>query len=406
MTGRLVLLLLVTALATAPAAAQTAAPPQPFAPQWAMLPGWDLFGTKGCGGCHAIRGIGGITGPDLATVQGLQSFFDIGAAMWNHLPKMGEQMRTLRVARPTLTAADAANVIAFVFTAQYFDTTGNARAGEKLFSAKGCVHCHSIGGAGGDIGPELDGLKRANSPVLVAAAMWNHGPKMTEAMRAAGIARPTFTGNELADIIAYVTSAARASGGDTQQVVPGTPARGAQLFEQKKCSTCHAVGGQGGKVGPDLGKAGHHVSLTQLAARMWNHGPRMAAKMKERSIDVPTLTGQDFADLLAYLYVSRYFDETGSVSRGRELAQAKGCLSCHTINGKGGSGGGGDFAKSTLVRTPAGLVAGMWNHAVYMEARAEKRRVAWPTVNGKELADLAAYLGSLQRRGAGAPVSR
>src|SRR5512145_965838 len=96
-----VALVLLIAVAVAPAAAQ--APPQPFAPQWAMLPGWELFGTKGCGGCHAVRGIGGVIGPDLATIPGPKSFFDIAAAMWNHLPNMGEQMRAVRVQRPTLT---------------------------------------------------------------------------------------------------------------------------------------------------------------------------------------------------------------------------------------------------------------------------------------------------------------
>lgn len=405
MTGRIAVLILLAVLLAAPAAAQPAAPPQPFAPQWAMLAGWDLFGTKGCGGCHSIRGVGGVSGPDLATIQGPKSFLDIGAAMWNHLPKMAEEMRAARVPRPTLTPTDAANLIAFVFTARYFDSGGDAKTGERLFASKGCAHCHAVGGTGGHVGPELDWLKRANSPVLVAAAMWNHGPKMTEAMRAAGISRPTFSGNELADVIAYVTSAARDTGGDTQQVVPGTPARGAQLFEQKKCSTCHAVGGRGGRVGPDLGTPGHHISLTQLAARMWNHAPAMAVRMKDRGIDFPTLSGQDFANLLAYFYVSRYFDETGDRRRGQELLQAKGCLGCHTIRGKGGTGGG-DFAKSGLVGTPASLVAGMWNHGRYMEALADKRHVAWPTVTGKELGDIATYLGSLHKRGAGAPTTR
>ncbi len=397
MSRGIVLCFLVAALAAAPAAAQQA-PPQPFAPQWAMLPGWDLFGTKGCGGCHAVRGIGGVVGPDLAKTEGERSFFDIGAAMWNHLPKMGEQMRADRTPRPTLTPGEAANLIAFVYTAQYFDTRGDAKVGERLFASKGCVQCHMIGGKGGHVGPALDRLKSANSPVLVAAAMWNHGPKMADAMRAAGIARPTFTGNELADVIAYVTSAARDAGGDTEQVVPGTPARGEEIFQRKACATCHAVGGKGGRVGPDLGQPGHHISLTQFAARMWNHGPAMAARMKEKGIEVPVLTGQDFADILAYLYVSRYFDAEGNARRGQELVRSKGCLGCHTVGGKGGIGAG-DFAKSTVVGTPAGLVAGMWNHGAYMEALAEKRQIALPTVTGKELGDIAAYLGSLQRGG-------
>lgn len=385
----------------APAIAQPTQPPaqqapaQPFAPQWAMLAGWDLFGTKGCGTCHSIRGVGGVVGPDLARTAAT-SFFDLGAAMWNHLPRMGARMREARVERATLTPTELANLVAFLFTAQYFDPAGDARKGERLFTDKACVQCHAVGGTGGNVGPALDRLKRANSPVLVAAAMWNHGPRMAEAMRARGIPRPTFEGQELVDLIAYIVSAAKDGAGETEQVVPGTPDRGRKLFADRKCAACHAVAGKGPKIGPDLGRPGHHISLTQFAARMWNHGPAMAARMKERGIDVPVLGGQDMADILAFLYTSHYFDERGSAARGQQLVQAKGCLTCHSVRGRGGKVAA-DFATSTVVRTPTGFVAGLWNHSKLMEAQAEKQRVAWPELSGQDLADLSAYFGSLAR---------
>src|SRR5688500_19811648 len=50
-----------------------------------------------------------------------------------------------------------------------------------------------------------------------------------------------------------------------------TPARGEKLFAERRCVTCHAVGGKGGRVGPDLGRAGHHMSLTAFAARSEEH---------------------------------------------------------------------------------------------------------------------------------------
>jgi mono/diheme cytochrome c family protein len=388
-------LLLCAALATAPVLAQAPSqPPQPFAPQWAMLPGWDLFGTKGCGGCHAVRGVGGTVGPDLARIETAKSFFEIGADMWNHLPRMGERMREAGVQRARLTPVEAGNLVAFLFTAQYFDTQGDAKAGERLFTAKGCVKCHRLGGSGGLVGPALDRLKRVNSPVIVAAAMWNHGPQMARAMRDAGVSRPRFEGNELLDVIAYINAAAQDTGADSQQIVPGTPERGRQLFAEKKCSVCHAVGGVGGRVGLDLGTPGHHISLTQFAARMWNHAPGMTERMKERNIEVPTLSGQDLADIVAYLYVSRYFEASANVQRGQELVRTKGCTGCHAIAGKGGKVAG-DFTRSTLVRTPSGLVAGMWNHASLMEAAAEKRQVRLPTLTGRELGDISAYLASL-----------
>lgn len=401
----LLALSVLAAAAAAPALAQQAAPaapatqapvPQPFGPDWAGLAGWSVFSSKGCGKCHAVRGAGGQVGPDLARIQGGKSFYDLGAALWNHLPQMGARMRAANIERPRLTAQEASNLIAFLFTAQYYDEAGDPRAGETLFASKGCVQCHAVGGAGGKVGPGLDPLKRANSPVLVAAAMWNHAPQMAEAMKARGVTLPTFEGKELVDLIAYVVATAQDTSTETKQVVPGTPERGKQLFADRKCATCHAVGGKGPRVGPDLGRGGQHVSLTQLASRMWNHGPAMTARMKQMNIPVPTLSGQDMADILSYLYVSRYFEAETSPARGQEVARAKGCLGCHAVRGQGGKVGA-DLAASTVARTPGGLVASMWNHARLMETQVEKQKVAWPTLTGPELGDLAAFLGSIQR---------
>jgi len=391
----------LTSLADAQQAPLPPQPPQPFAPDWAMFAGGKVFAEKGCGRCHALRGIGGGVGPDLGRIQTGTGFFELGAAMWNHLPRMGAKMLEVGIQRPTLTPTEVSNLIAFLFTAQYYDEPGDAKAGEGLFAAKGCVQCHEVGGKGGRVGPGLDFLKRANSPVLVAAAMWNHGPEMAETMKAKGIARPTFQGKELGDLIAYIVAAAKVDvGGDTAQVVPGTPERGQKLFTEKRCVVCHRVAGKGGTVGPDLGRRGHHVSLTQFAALMWNHGPAMWAKMRERGIQVPRLTGQEMADVVAYLYVSHYFDQPalGRV-QGQQLVQARGCLTCHSVRGKGGKVGA-DFATSKVVGTPAGVVAAMWNHSRFMESQVRKQEISWPVLTGRELGDIATYLGSLSRMGA------
>ncbi len=374
-------------------------PPQPFAPDWAMFAGGKVFAERGCGKCHALRGIGGGVGPDLARIQTGTSFFDLGADMWNHLPRMGARMLEAGVQRPTLTPTEMSNLIAFLFTAQYYDESGDTKVGERLFAAKGCVQCHEVGGKGGRVGPGLDFLKRANSPLLVAAAMWNHGPEMAEAMKAKGIPRPTFQGKEMVDLIAYIVTAAKADTGETAQVIPGTPERGQRLFIEKRCVVCHRVGGNGGTVGPDLGRRGHHVSLTQFAALMWNHGPSMWAKMKEHGIQVPRLTGQEMADVVAYLYVSHYFDQPAlGRSHGQQLVQSKGCLTCHSVRGKGGKIGA-DFATSKVVGSPASLLAAMWNHSRWMEAQAQKQEVPWPILTGQELADITTYLGSISNAG-------
>ncbi len=372
-------------------------PPQPFAPDWAMLAGWDVFTKKSCGQCHSVRGGGGKVGPDLARVQSGGGFFDLGAAMWNHLPRMGARMREAGIDRPRLTPADASNVLAFLFTAAYGEELGDPKTGERLFASKGCAQCHVVGGKGGSVGPALDPLKGANSPVLVAAAMWNHGPRMAEVMKDKGIERPTFKDKELVDIVAYIVTAARDADAQTTQVIPGTPERGKQLFAEKNCAACHAVGGRGPQVGPALGVRAHHVSLTVFAGLMWNHGPAMWTRMKERGILVPQLTGQQMADIVAYLYTSLYFDSTvGSATRGQQVVQAKGCLTCHSVRGKGGKVAA-DFSGSNVVGSPSSVIAAMWNHSGYMEAQAQKQDISLPVLTGQELADITSYLGSLSR---------
>jgi mono/diheme cytochrome c family protein len=371
-------------------------PAPPFAPSWAQFAGWEVFTQKDCGKCHAVRGVGGKVGPDLGRLQGGKSFFEVGAGLWNHLPKMGARMREMGIDRATLTPREAANLIAFLFAAQYGDESGNAAKGEKLFASKQCSTCHMIGGKGGRVGPELDKTRRALAPVSVAAAMWNHGPGMAEAMKTQGISRPALEDRELLDIITYLQDASTDTG-ESEQVIPGTPERGRALFTEKKCASCHAVGGRGPRVGPDLGTPGHHLSLTGFATRMWRHQPAMARQMEARKAEMPTLSGQDVADLLSYLYVSRYFEPAANADRGRAVAKEKGCLVCHSVRGQG-SKRAADLVKSQNVRTPQALIAGMWNHSRLMERAAAGQGVEWPTLTGQELSDLSAYLGREARR--------
>ncbi len=250
------------------AAAQTAsssAPPSPFGGEWASLAGAQVFSQKQCGKCHTVRGAGGSAGPDLSKAQTGTSFFDVGAALWNHLPRMTARMREQGIERAKLTPAEAANLVAFIFTAQYFDESGDRARGATLFRSKSCATCHSVGGQGGKEAPALDPMKRANSPVIVAAGMWNHAPKMTEVFNKRRMTRPMLDGQELLDIIAYIVATSKDTSTETQQVIPGTPDRGRVLFAEKRCAACHAVAGHGAKIGPDLGRAGHHISLTELA---------------------------------------------------------------------------------------------------------------------------------------------
>jgi mono/diheme cytochrome c family protein len=117
--------------------------------------------------------------------------------------------------------------------------------------------------------------------------------------------------------------------------------------------------------------------------------------MRERGIAVPQLTGQDMADIVAYLYTSLYFESTaGQAGRGQQLVQGKGCLACHSVRGQGGKVAA-DFSGSKVVGSPSSVIAAMWNHGRYMEAQAQKQDIKLPVLTGQELADITTYLASL-----------
>lgn len=205
------------------------------------LAGSRVFGSSGCARCHSVNGIGGKVGPDLGRIPKPRSFYDLATAMWNHLPAMAERMRRLNIPRPRLDTRQTGDLIAFLYTLHYFDAPGRVDAGRRLFSTKRCVVCHQVGGSGGVVGPPLDFLGQYGSPIFIAAALWNHGPTMAEAMRDRDIERPIFVGAELLDLIEYVKSSSTAPASGPLQVLPGRADEGWRLFAEKHCIECHSV---------------------------------------------------------------------------------------------------------------------------------------------------------------------
>ncbi|MBI2160806.1 MAG: c-type cytochrome [Candidatus Rokubacteria bacterium] len=369
-----------------------------FTPTQDPLAGSRVFGAKGCVKCHAISGSGGKVGPDLARIPRPRSFYDLAAAMWNHAPRMAQRMADLGIARPQLDARETGDLVAFLFTLDYFDPRGNEDAGRRLFGEKRCVVCHQVGGVGGVVGPPLDALKQYGSPIYLATAMWNHGPQMAEVMKAKGIARPTFKDADLRDLIAYINAASPVLPQGPLYVLPGRPVQGRILFAQKRCIECHAVGGLGGRVGPDLAERGLHRSLSEFTAAMWNKAPAMMDAMKARAVPVPQLKPEEMADIVAYLYSVGYFAQAGDPKNGAAVATSKGCLGCHGLHGERGKVAG-DLARAKGLDSPAAVLSALWNHAFIKDPRLAREKAAWPELRPAEMADLVAFLLSLRRPG-------
>ena len=382
--------ILAIAILVAPLGGASAQPV--MSPSQDPLAGSQVFGSKGCIKCHSVNGVGGKVGPDLGRALKPRSFVDLATAMWNHLPGMTERMRRLGITRPVLDSKEAGDLVGFLYTLNYFDVPGNVDAGRRLFSEKRCVVCHTVRGTGGVVGPNLDHLQQFRSPIFVAAAMWNHGPQMAEKMKERGIERPTFTGKELRDLIAFLAPATAGPEEGPLYVLPGNAEVGRQLFAEKRCVECHAVGGAGGRVGPDLVERGVRESPLEFAATIWNKAPAMAAAMQPRGISVPQLTPEQMADIVAYLYSVRYF-AGGSVQQGYAVAAQKGCLNCHALRGERGKPAG-DLTKGKELSSPAAVLAALWNHAVVTPTVAGKK-AEWPVLKPQEMADLIAMLQSV-----------
>jgi len=251
------------------------------------------------------------------------------------------------------------------------------------------------------VGPPLDRYSRYASPLYLTAALWKRGAPMAEKMLEKRMERPTFEGNDIPDLLAYIRSA----GVHTERIYlsPGNPKVGEELFAAKRCVECHSVRGRGGKVGPDLGIK-LRGSLMRIAGAMWNHGPQMWAKMAERGIEVPSLSTEEMSDLVSYLYFFQFIDPPGDARRGLAVYNEKRCGTCHA-SAEPGKGIAPPLAGVVgNLRSSLEVITAMWNHAGKMEERMMEANLAWPVLKGGETADLLAYLLSL-RGGAARPVA-
>lgn len=315
--------------------------------------------------------------------------------MWNHAPQIWGAMQELRLPFQRIDLREMADLFAFLYAVRYFTEPGDPERGGRILKEKGCVRCHAIQGEGGRGGPDLSRWGASDTPILWAQRMWNHAPAMERAMQEKGVAWPEFQGDEMPDLLAYlrgVSTGAR-DGGD---ILPADPEAGKALFARKGCVRCHAVHGEGGRVGPDLGtQRSSPRTLTQMAGLMWNHTPQMGAAMKREGVERPQFSEQEMADLIAYLYSVRYFEESDDVDAGRRVFSEKRCDLCHSLGGEKKEGP--DLGRWQGRVSPVVMAYAMWNHGPKMFQEMQARDVPWPLFKGREMPDLIGYLNAVKR---------
>jgi cytochrome c2 len=178
--------------------------------------GAKRFHSLQCDHCHPLRGEGGIREaregepppPDLARDREMlvRDHTDIAALMWNHGVGMSARMESEGIERPALKDTDLADLIAFLFFANFMDEPGDPARGREVFENRACVSCHLTERGATSAGPNLaeTRLGGASTPQAVMAAMWRAAPGMRQAMLQRGIEWPILKPSEVRDLVAYL----------------------------------------------------------------------------------------------------------------------------------------------------------------------------------------------------------
>jgi mono/diheme cytochrome c family protein len=145
--------------------------------------------TEYCGKCHA--------GPEsLAVMVRNKTFMDIGAAMWNHMPRM-ESM-------PAISLDDMRKVAAYVWEMQYRGPVGVVSRGERTFENKGCVSCHRSPTPKAN--PQSPAPGKTFTPFSMVALGWRSGREMHRQMAEKGIQWPQLSPTDISNLIAYMNT--------------------------------------------------------------------------------------------------------------------------------------------------------------------------------------------------------
>ncbi len=257
-----------------------------------------LFAQKHCIQCHRLGKEGGTAGPRLDALPRGTSPLRIAQDLWNHGPAMVPAIRRLGLDIPKFNGSEIIDLFAYLRSqgqrqaAHEFRSAGDPGRGKRLFVEKGCSRCHAVLGEGAGIGPDLGSAELRGSVTQLAGRMWNHWPAMAEAMGALGMTPPTFKGEEVADVFAFLFISRYESR-------PGDLALGRTVYRQKGCVVCHGPDGQGG-IGTSLRTASGE-SKEQIMQRMWNHVPQMRDKMGVHQIPWPRFDAKELAALQALL---------------------------------------------------------------------------------------------------------
>ncbi|MGD0095987.1 MAG: c-type cytochrome [Terracidiphilus sp.] len=199
--------------------------------------------------------------------------------------------------------------------------------GRRLFETQGCRGCHKLNGVGGSIGPDLTG-EGANR----RSPDWLERHFLAPNAVSTGSAMPNFhfTKEQARDLTYYMLSLTNEEMGSyfsSVRLIP-SPEYGQQLFVEKNCLACHAVGGAGAKTAPDLLGVTKRHSIEWLDEQLVN--PELVypgSSMPEYDLEVQLILSKKTRAMTP---------EDVAIEAGKQNFSRFGCVGCHGTELQGG----------------------------------------------------------------------
>jgi cytochrome c551/c552 len=331
-----------------------------------------LFSSLGCVRCHNINAERGKVGPDPG--QRVDRNFTpsaLASILWNHAPTMWATIGDRGIRSTNLDEQGAVDLFAWFYFMRFFEMPGDAGRGKRLFSERHCAECHSLTESKLVAAKPVSQWDATNYPVALVNAMWNHASTMKSEFARHKYGWPALTSQDLADMLAYIRNIPGAQHTEGRLQL-GSGERGQALFTSKGCEACHASG---------LGLQGQ--TLTDIAADMWNHSPRMGAAATSFELE-------EMRDLTTFLWARQFFLSTGDARAGKRIFASKGCGACH---GNVASGAPKITGHSL---NGASMVSALWRHGPRMMEVTKSKGMSWPRFDRDEMSNLIAYLNSVK----------
>jgi cytochrome c2 len=127
--------------------------------------------------------------------------------MWSHATKMWQAVDAANIARPQITAEQAADLYAYLSGGSGGQSpVGAAARGQQVFEAKLCASCHERVRSSDTSAPDLFARTGQFTPFSMVSALWQHGSGMLARMVAQNKEWQVLSAQEMADIIAYLNA--------------------------------------------------------------------------------------------------------------------------------------------------------------------------------------------------------